>query len=108
MASEPTTQTASAWPNLLPTEAIKAWAEISKDAPDILLQEITNDARHLRRMAWARLVAAFVLFGTSLAVSAYFLANGAGPWQAATVGGGATITVVTLLLTGRPPGPKRR
>ena len=96
----------TAWPNLLPPEAVAAWKKVHPDAPAMLLQQIVEDAKFVRRMAWARLVAAVVLFGGSLSLSAYFLSLNAVGGGSISAGAG-TITIVTILLTGRPPTPKR-
>jgi len=102
-----TTTAASAWPDLLPSSIVKEWAELDPQAPSVLLQEITRDARHLRRMAWARLLSAVTVFGSSLGISAYFAAAQGTPWSAASAGAG-TLVVATILLTGRPPALRRR
>jgi ABC-type enterochelin transport system permease subunit len=92
---------------MLPPDVVKEWAKVHKQAPEILLQEIANDARHLRRMAWARLISAVTLFGGSMALSAFFVASDAAVGGAISAGGG-TISVVTILLTGKPPALRRR
>jgi len=83
------------------------WREIDDQAPRILLDEIVRDARHIRLMAWARLASALVLMGASLALSAYFVNNGSIVGGGVSVTGG-TLTVVTLLLTGRPPALRQK
>jgi hypothetical protein len=99
--------TSTAWPNLLPPGTIAEWKRVDPNAPAVLLQQIADDARHMRRMAWARLISAVTLFAASLGVSAYFVHSGAALGGVASAGTG-TITVVTILLTGRPPVPRRR
>ncbi|GIF01009.1 hypothetical protein [Paractinoplanes rishiriensis] len=94
----------SAWPGLLPAGTVKQLAEIDPASTAVLLAEIAQDARHARRMAWARLAAAVLIFGASLALSAHFVGAGISAGGMVSVGGG-TLTVVTLLLTG---GPSRR
>jgi hypothetical protein len=104
--SETSTSTAvptSAWPNLLPSSVLKEWAEIVPGAPAVIIQEVINDARHLRRIAWFRLVSAVILFAGSLGVSILCVTTGAAPWGAAASAGAGTVTVVTMLLTGKPP-----
>jgi hypothetical protein len=76
---------------------------VDPEAPGILLEQIKLDARHLRQMAWARLICAVALFGGSLGLSAYFVAVEAAGWGAVSAAGGGTVTVVAMLLTGRPP-----
>ena len=90
----------SGWPGLLPPETLKEWRKIDPEFPGRLLTQIENDACHLRRMAWARLVAGVVLFAASLAVSALYVLHGAAPYGAAS--GLAGASVFAILLTGRP------
>jgi hypothetical protein len=97
----------TAWPNLLPPEAVAAWKKVHPEAPAMLLQQIVEDAKFVRRMAWARLIAAVLLFAGSLLLSAYFLSLDAAVGGTISAGAG-TITIVTILLTGRPPAPKRK
>jgi len=99
------TQTAAqtAWPGLLPPGILAEWKKADPEAPKVLLQEIADDARFMRKMAWARLLFAVFLFAGSLALSAYFISADAVGAGAISVGAG-TITVVTILLTGKPPG----
>jgi hypothetical protein len=107
--SEPTAPVSSstAWPNLLPPGTIAEWKKVDPAAPAVLLQQITEDAKHMRRMAWARLVSAVLLFAGSSGLSAYFVYSGTAVGGAVSAGAG-TITVVTILLTGRPPAPRRK
>src|SRR5687768_3084443 len=101
-------QGSSAWPGLLPAKVVKEWAEIHHDAPMILLNEIASDARHMRRIAWVRLGAACVLWAGSMVLSV-FLVQAASPTGGAISTGGGTLTVATILLTGRrPPSLRRR
>jgi hypothetical protein len=96
----------SAWPGRLPSDAVKEWAAVDPSAPSVLLKEIADDARHIRRIAWARLISAVLLFAGSMALSTYLILTGAALGGAVSAGGG-TITVVTILLTGRPPSVRR-
>ncbi|MEV4352144.1 hypothetical protein AB0J83_47425 [Actinoplanes sp. NPDC049596] len=93
--SSPVT-TSTAWPHLLPPGTIAEWKRVDPNAPAVLLQQITEDARHMRRMAWARLISAVTLFAGSLGVSALFVHTGAAAGGAVSAGAG-TITVVTIL-----------
>lgn len=97
----------TAWPHLPPPEVVAAWKKVDPAAAKVLLDQIVEDAKFMRRMAWARLVCAVLLFAGSLALSAYFLLMNAIGGGAVSAGAG-TVTVVTILLTGRPPVPKRR
>jgi hypothetical protein len=107
MAEQSSPMTSTAWPGLLPPGALAEWKEADENAPAILLQQITQDAKHVRQMAWARLISAVLLFAGSLALSAYFVHSQAITGGAVSAGAG-TITVVTILLTGKPPVPRRR
>ncbi|TCB89425.1 hypothetical protein E0H26_27850 [Micromonospora zingiberis] len=97
----------TAWPSLLPPGVIAEWKKVDPEAPKVLLEQIAADAKFMRRMAWSRLAAAVLLFAGSLALSAYFVQTQAVETGTVTAGAG-TITVVTILLTGRPPIPKKR
>ncbi|MDR7275537.1 hypothetical protein [Catenuloplanes atrovinosus] len=77
-------------------------ADIDPASAAALMAEIAHDARHARRMAWARLVAAILVFGASLALSAYFVGTGISVGGMVSVGSG-TLAVVTILLTGSFP-----
>jgi hypothetical protein len=95
------------WPNLLPPGVLAEWKKADPEAPKVLLREVAADAKFLRRMAWARLISAVLLFAGSLALSAYFVHQQAIIGGTITAGAG-TMTVVTILLTGRPPVPRRK
>ena len=97
----------TAWPALIHSASLKELMELGPGAKKVLLEQIAEDARFVRRMAWARLFAAIGLFLASLALSAFFVSAGAVTGAAVSAGSGS-ITVVTILLTGRPPSLIRR
>ncbi|MEU4426620.1 hypothetical protein AB0F81_38865 [Actinoplanes sp. NPDC024001] len=107
MAEPSSPMSSTAWPGLLPPGAVAEWKKVDENAPAILLEQIAKDAVHVRRMAWARLILAVLLFAGSLALSTYLIHSQQILGGVVSAGAG-TMTVVTILLTGKPPVPRRK